>query len=67
MLGEWGGAPLHLLREVGSQSGYLSGDTSRLHFGVPRDATLHRLQIRWPDGTLSYIPNPAADTLLGVT
>ena len=67
LLGERGGVPLHLMREVRSQSGYLSGDTSRLHFGIPRDATLHRLQIRWPDGSVSHIPNPTADTLVSVT
>ena len=67
LTGEHGGAPLRLLREVRSQSGYLSGDTSRLHFGIPHGALLHRLQIRWPDGTRSTIPNPTAGTLLSVT
>ena len=67
LTGEHRGAPLRLLREVRSQSGYLSGDPSRLHFGVPRGAALRRLQIRWPDGTLSAIPNPAAGTLISVT
>ena len=62
-----GGAPLRLLREVRSQSGYLSGDPSRLHFGIPRGALLHHLQIRWPDGTRSTIPNPAPGTLISVT
>ena len=65
--GQRGDVALRLTREVRSQSGYLSGDTSRLHFGIPRDATLHRLQIRWPDGTVSAIPNPAAGTLVRVT
>ena len=67
LTGEHRGAPLRLLREVRSQSGYLSGDPSRLHFGIPRGAALRRLQIRWPDGTLSAIPNPAAGTLISVT
>ena len=67
LIGERSGEPLHLVREVRSQSGYLSGDTSRLHFGVPRDAILDRLEIRWPDGTRSYVPTPPADTLVRVT
>jgi len=67
LVGELGGAPLHLTREVRSQSGYFSGDTSRLHFGVPRGATLTRLEIRWPDGTRSHIPAPAAGTLVAAT
>ncbi len=64
LVGELGGAPLQLTREVRSQSGYFSGDPSRLHFGVPRGATLTRLEIRWPDGTRSHIPDPAAGTLI---
>ncbi|MDE0446108.1 MAG: CRTAC1 family protein [Spirochaetaceae bacterium] len=64
LVGELGGAPLQLTREVRSQSGYFSGDTSRLHFGVPRGATLIRLEIRWPDGTRSLIPAPTAGTLI---
>ena len=67
LVGELGGRPLHLIREVRSQSGYLSGDTSRLHFGVPRGAALIRLEIRWPDGTRSHIPAPAAGTLIAAT
>ena len=67
LTGEHRGAPLRLLRDVRSQSGYLSGDPSRLHFGIPRGAVLHRLLIRWPDGTLSTIPNPPAGALLRIT
>ena len=61
------GAPLHLTREVRSQSGYFCGDTSRLHFGIPREATLTRLEILWPDGTLSSIANPRANAQINVT
>lgn len=53
-------------RDVRSGSGYLSGDTSRLHFGIPRDAVLQRLEIHWPDGAVSYVLNPARDTLITV-
>ncbi|MBK8024396.1 MAG: CRTAC1 family protein [Chloroflexi bacterium] len=37
-------------REMRALSGYLSGDPARVHFGFPRDATLLRLEILWPDG-----------------
>ena len=67
LVGESGGVPLALTREVRSQSGYFSGDTSRLHFGVPRGAALSRLEIRWPDGSRSHIPDPAAGTLIAAT
>ena len=67
LIGELDGAPLHLTREVRSQSGYFSGDTSRLHFGIPREATLTRLEILWPDGTLSSIANLRANALVSVT
>ena len=67
LVGELDGAPLHLSREVRSQSGYLSGDASRLHFGVPRRATLARLEITWPDGSRSHIPEPAPGTLIAAT
>ena len=67
LVGELDGAPLHLSREVRSQSGYLSGDASRLHFGVPSGATLTRLEIVWPDGTRSHIPEPAPATLIAAT
>jgi len=60
-----GGVELRL--EVRAQSGYLSGDTSRLHFGMPGDATLTRLEILWPDGTLSSIANPTPNALLSIT
>ena len=67
LVGELHGQPLRLTREVRSQSGYFSGDTSRLHFGVPRGATLARLEIVWPDGTRSDIPSPAPGTLIAAT
>ena len=54
------------LREIRSSSGFLSGDPSRVHFGFPAGAELHRLEITWPDGARSTLPAPAANTLLTV-
>ena len=56
-----------LLREVSSSSGYLSGDSARLHFGFPANATLNALKIVWPDGAVSELAAPEADTLVTVT
>ena len=54
------------VRETRSSSGFLSGDPSRVHFGFPDGAALHRLEITWPDGARSTLPAPAANTLLTV-
>ena len=48
-------------------SGYLSGDSSRAHFGFPADAALERLSIVWNDGMYSEIDDLSADTLVTVT
>jgi hypothetical protein len=54
-------------RDVRAMSGYISGDPARIHFGLPADATLQRLEIRWPDGKISNIAGPAAQTSIAVT
>lgn len=55
------------LRDVRAGSGYLSGDASRLHFGVPTGTTIESLQIRWPDGAVSSVNAPAPGSLLTIT
>lgn len=50
---QWRKAPFSdgtFYRDVRAASGYLSGDPSRVHFGLPADAQLLRLEITWPDG-----------------
>ena len=54
------------IRDVRAASGYLSGDPAQVHFGLPADATPIHLEILWPDGAISLIDNPQADTLLRV-
>jgi enediyne biosynthesis protein E4 len=54
-------------RDVRAGSGYLSGDPPRLHFGLAADATPERLEIRWPDGTVSTVEAPTPGTLVRVT
>jgi enediyne biosynthesis protein E4 len=51
-------------RDVRAVSGYLSGDTARLHFGFPENTALQKLVIYWPDGGVSTIPSLQANTFL---
>ena len=50
-------------RVVRAQSGYLSGDPSRLHFAVPAGDAPARLEITWPDGARSVVDEPATARL----
>jgi hypothetical protein len=45
-------------RDVRASSGYLSGDPSQVHFGIPAGAELQLLQITWPDGADSTVRRP---------
>ena len=54
-------------RDVRAASGYLSGDPARVHFGVPPDATLQRLEVRWPDGHVSNVEPLSSHALVTVT
>ena len=54
-------------RDLTALSGYLSGESSRAHFGFPVGAALERLSILWNDGEYSEIADPSANTLVTVT
>ena len=54
-------------REVRAQSGYLSGDTSRLHFGIPPGDAPAALEITWPDGERSVVRDLAPASRVAVT
>jgi enediyne biosynthesis protein E4 len=54
-------------RDVRASSGYISGDPPQIHFGLPQGTAVQRLEIRWPDGKVSNIANPAEQTLIRVT
>ncbi len=56
-----------LLRDVRAGSGYLSGDPAQLHFGLPADATIDRLEIHWPDGATSTVDDLEGQTHVMVT
>lgn len=53
-------------RDVTAASGYLSGDSSRVHFGFPAGATLERLAIHWNDGEYSEVDDLGANRLLTI-
>ena len=53
-------------RELTAASGYLSGDSSRVHIGFPLDASLQRLIIVWRDGEVSEIEDMQVNTLITV-
>lgn len=54
-------------RDVRAGSGYLSGDPARIHFGVPADATLQKLEIHWPDGRVDTVDTPTVGQLIQIT
>ncbi len=54
-------------RELTVASGYLSGNSSRAHFGFPADASLERLTVVWNDGEISELEAPPANSLLRLT
>ncbi len=54
-------------RTVRAASGYLSGDPVRVHFGLPAEAALEQLTIRWPDGAVSNVNTLTPHTLLTAT
>ena len=57
-----------LQRQVKAASGYLSGDATRVHFGIPTTAKLKRLDIHWPDHVISQITHvhPSSRSLFSV-
>jgi enediyne biosynthesis protein E4 len=54
-------------RTLRAASGYLSGDPTRVHFGLPTTTTIQQLAVRWPDGAASTIEPITPQTLVTVT
>jgi enediyne biosynthesis protein E4 len=54
-------------REVLSQSGYLSGNDPKIHFGISKDATIESLEVVWSDGKRSVIEKPKANSILNIS
>jgi hypothetical protein len=54
-------------RDVRASGGYLSGDATRLHFGLPSTAQLQNLVITWPDGASTRLDTLTPQTRIEVT
>jgi len=54
-------------RDVTALSGYLSGESSRVHFGLPAEASPERLTIIWNDGAFSAVTGLSTDMLYTIT
>lgn len=58
---------LHQIVENTPQSGYLSQNDPRPHFGLGTHSEVDVLTIRWPSGTVQTLKNIKADQILTVT
>jgi len=56
-----------LSRTVQVSSGYLSGDSYRLHFGLGKNAIIYDSKVIWPDGTNTKFPEIAKNKLMRIT
>jgi hypothetical protein len=54
-------------REVRATSGYISGEPARVHFGIPKGATILFMDVIWPDGKASRVEKINSQTLIEVT
>lgn len=55
------------VRELTLARGYLGCDEPLVHFGLGADATIKRLQVRWPSGRMQVFENLDADRRYTVT
>jgi enediyne biosynthesis protein E4 len=55
-----------LRRDVRVTRGYLSSAAVPLHFGLPTGTEIHRLDVHWPDGTVSFVEGVVANSLVRV-
>ena len=53
-------------RDIRSASGYLSGSSARVHFGLPENSEIQFLSIDWPDGERSQLSGVQAETLVSI-
>lgn len=56
-----------MTRDVRVISGYLSGDPTRLHFGVPDDAKIEKMIIEWPTGEVTEIGRVENNQIISIT
>ena len=53
------------IRDLGGRNNYVSHDPFEVHFGLA-EATEADIEVRWPDGTMSTMPNVSADQQITV-
>ena len=53
--------------EVRGGGSYLSSNDQRLHFGLGPDASIQKIEIRWPSGAKEEFHDIAADSLYTIT
>jgi hypothetical protein len=53
-------------RDIVAASGYLSGNTARVHFGIPETETVRFLEVLWPDGLSSRLEDVVPNSLLTI-
>jgi len=58
--------PLRMTRYVQSGTGYLSQSDVRPHFGLGAQARAERVEVRWPDQTVTRLEDVPADQVLAV-
>ena len=51
-----------LVRPIQPEAGFLTASEPVAHFGIPTDAAIAGLTVRWPDGTEERFPAPAPDS-----
>ena len=54
------------LATVSTSSSYLSASDKRLHFGLGKEKSVQKIEIRWPSGMRQTINNAAADQILEI-
>jgi hypothetical protein len=67
------GAEVELVTAAGSQfatvstaSSYLSASDKRVHFGLGKESSIQRIEIRWPSGIRQTIKDARADQILQI-
>ncbi len=54
-------------RDVQAASGYLSGDSTRVHFGLPADSIIELIEVYWRDGGATRLSEIEPDTWVTIT
>ncbi|MCH7498070.1 MAG: VCBS repeat-containing protein, partial [Candidatus Marinimicrobia bacterium] len=61
------GNPVWQLREVASQTGFLSQNSLNVEFGLGNATTIDSVRVEWPSGIVQVLTGVAADQFLSLT